>query len=304
MAESKIMPNFVILGAAKSGTTALYHYLKQHPQVYMSPLKETEFFAFEGETLNFKGPGDMPRASVTTLAAYQAQFAGVTNEIAIGEASPLYLYSPKAPERIHHYIPQAKLIVILRSPVERAYSQYLMFIRDGREPFLDFAKALAEEQTRQRKHWAWGWHYVDVGFYYPQLKRYFDRFDPNQIKVYLYEDLKTDPTGLLQDLFGFIGVDPTFMPDISKKSNVSGIPKNQVLHQFVTQSNPLKTLSKPFVPAAVRGQVAKALRTQVNRDLLKPELAPESRAQLRGIFHDDILKLQDLLQRDLSAWLA
>jgi Sulfotransferase family len=297
-----VMPNFIILGAAKSGTTALYHYLKQHLQVYMSFLKETEFFAFEGEKLNFTGPGDMPRASITTLEAYQAQFSGVTQEIAIGEASPLYLYSPKAPERICHYIPNAKLVVILRSPIERAYSQYLMFIRDGREPSLDFATALAEETRRQQKNWAWGWNYVDVGFYYSQLKRYFEIFDPTQIKIYLYEDLKTSPVELIQDLFGFIGVDSTFIPDMSKKPNISGIPKNQILHQFTTQSNFLRSISKPVVPSAVRGKISKMLRDQVNRDLLKPKISPEIHEKLILTFQDDILNLQDLIQRDLSAW--
>jgi Sulfotransferase domain len=296
-----LMPDFLIIGAAKSGTTALYHYLKQHPEIYMSPTKETEFFAFEGETLNFCGPGDMPRRSITCLEDYQAQFQGVSTEKAIGEASPLYLYSAKASERICHYVPHAKLIAILRDPIERAYSQFLMFVRDGRETTLDFATALREEDSRIQNNWAWGWHYTQVGFYYPQLKRYFDTFNSEQIKVYLYEDLNRNSIAVLQEIFGFLGVDEMFLPDISVKHNISGMPKNKLLHDFFAKPNPVRLALRPLLPAELRKQ----MRVNVNnQNLSKPQLSPEIREQLIPVFREDILQLQDLIQRDLSAWLV
>lgn len=301
MVSAMIMPNFLIIGAAKSGTTALYHYLKQHPDIFMSPTKETEFFAFEGEQLDFRGPGDTPRRSITQVEDYQAQFQAVSHQKAIGEASPLYLYSLKAPERIWHYTPSAKLITILRDPVERAYSQFLMFIRDGRETTLDFAIALQQEETRIAHHWAWGWHYTRLGFYHAQLKRYFDKFSPEQIKVYLYEDLNDDPTRVLQDTFGFLGVDDRFKPNVTVKHNISGIPKNKLLHSFLKRPNLVKTLLKPLVPAQLNQQLKRNL---INQNLAKPQLSPEIRAQLISVFREDTLKLQDLIQRDLSAWLA
>lgn len=296
-----VMPDFLIIGAAKSGTTALYHYLKQHPQIYMSPTKETEFFAFEGEILNFQGPGDMPRRSITHIDDYQAQFQGVVDETAIGEASPLYLYSSKAPERISHYVPQAKLIVILRDPIARAYSQFLMFIRDGRETIFDFATAIQAEEARIRSNWAWGWHYTKLGFYYVQLKRYFDRFSPNQIQIYLYEDLNSKPIDVLQNIFDFLEVDATFVPDISVKHNISGMPKNEAIHRFLTKPHAIKTMLKPLVPTSLSQQLK---RNWTNQNLSKPQLLPEVRSQLIPVFQDDILKLQDLIQRDLSAWLV
>lgn len=296
-----IMPNFLIIGAAKSGTTALYHYMKQHPQIYMSPLKETEFFAFEGEKLDFYGPGDMPRHSITKLEDYQAQFQNVSNEIAIGEASPAYLYISAASDRIQQHIPDAKLIVILRDPVERAYSQFLMFIRDGRETTFDFATALQLEETRASKNWAWGWRYIDLGFYHLQLKRYFDKFDPGQIKVYLYEDLSKNPISVLQDVFCFLGVDETFVPDISVRHNISGMPKNKIIHSFLARPNLIKTALRPLLPTSLRKQLAKDLR---DKNFSKPTLSSEMRSQLIDIFREDILQLQDLIQRDLSAWLV
>lgn len=295
------MPNFLIIGAAKSGTTALYHYIKQHPQIYMSPLKETEFFAFEGKELDFCGPGDMPRHSITKLEDYQAQFHDVANETAIGEASPAYLYISSAADRIQQHIPNAKLIAILRDPVERAYSQFLMFIRDGRETTFDFATALQSEETRALENWAWGWRYMDLGFYHLQLKRYFDKFDPNQLKVYLYEDLNKNPIGVLQDVFQFLEVDETFVPDISVRHNISGMPKNKMLHSFLTQPNLIKTALRPLLTPSLRKKLTKDLR---DKNSCKPTLSPEMRAQLVNIFREDILQLQDLIQQDLSNWLV
>src|SRR5688572_7713518 len=129
-----VMPNFLIIGAAKAGTTSLYSYLNQHPQIFMSPVKEPNFFALEGEKLNFRGPGDaqvINRYSITQLESYRAHFKGITQETCIGEASTLYLDHPKAVERIQHYTPKARLITILRDPVERAFSNFLHAVRDG-----------------------------------------------------------------------------------------------------------------------------------------------------------------------------
>lgn len=311
-----IMPNFLIIGAAKAGTTALHHYLKQHPQIYMSPVKETNFFAFEGEKIDFSGPDDrklINRYSVNNLEAYQALFKNALNETAIGEACPSYLYRQKAPERIRHYIPDAKLIAILRNPVERAYSSYLMHVREGREQLTNFAQALREEETRIRNNWGWG-HYVNQGFYYAQLKRYFDLFSRSQIKVYLYEDFRDNVVSLLQDILRFIDVDETFVPDMSIRHNVSGTPKNKVLHTCLTGlhsqmigTNPIKTGLKLLLPARLEAFLAKEYDNfrdkYFQRNLVKPQLSSEVSKQLIEVYREDILKLQNLIQRNLSQWL-
>ncbi len=296
------LPNFLIIGAAKSGTTALYQYLKQHPQIYMSPIKEPHFFGLEGENLNFQGPTaeQYENRSITNIEDYRALFQGVLDEIAIGEASNSYLYLSKAPERIKYYIPSAKLIAILRNPVDRAYSSFLNLMRTGGEPLNDFPRALREEETRIRSNWGFLHRYQDLGFYYVQLKRYFEIFDSTQIRVYLYDDLRNNPVRVLQDIFKFIGVDVAFVPDMSTKFNVSGIPKNKVLHNFLTGENPIKTIFRPFLPANLR---AKLINRYYEKGLDKPQLSAEVRHQLIHIYREDILKLQDLSQRDLSGWL-
>lgn len=300
------MPNFLIIGAAKAGTTALYSYLKQHPQIYMSPEKEPHFFAFEGEKLNFGGTAGrqewLNRAAITDIETYCKQFQKVSKEIAIGEASALYLYIPKAVERIKHYIPDAKLITILRNPVERAYSAFLFQIRDELEPITDFAQALEEEKIRINKNWVPIYYYQHMGFYYTQVKRYFDMFSQEQIKIYLYEDLSSNPMTILQDSFQFLGVDDTFVPNVSLKHNVSGMPKNKLLNTFLVKRHPIKSILKPFLPEALRKTLIVGLKNR--RSLDKPPLLSiELRRQLIEVYRPDILKLQDIIKRDLSKWL-
>ncbi len=297
------MPNFLIIGAAKAGTTSLHHYLRQHPQIYMSPEKELRFFALEGEKLDFRGPGDQKalRFSITDIEAYRRQFEGVSDERAIGESSPLYIYSPKAPGRIAHYIPDAKLIAVLRDPVERAYSCFLQLVRHGREPLDDFSHALREEKARIRRNYEPGWHYREGGFYYAQLSRYFELFDRERIRVYLYEDWKADPVDVLRDVFGFLGVDEGFVPDMSVRHNVSGVPRNKTLNALLTKPNPIKSSIKPFIPARLRNLAWTNLKRRNLRE--PPPLSPEVRQQLIGTYREDLLKLQTLIGRDLSRWL-
>lgn len=297
------MPNFLVIGAGKSGTSSLYHYLKQHPQIYMSPVKETRFFAFEGEELDFCGPGDLEahRSTVTDIETYRALFDSVSGERAVGEVSPMYMYAPKSPGRIKHYIHEAKLIAVLRDPVERAYSSFLHLVRDGREPLDNFAWALQEEEFRIKCNYAPLWRYKELGFYYAQLSRYFEHFDGKKIQIYLYEDLKEDPVGVMQDIFEFLDVDESFVPDISARYNIGGVPKNKSLHAFLTKPNSVKAAVRPFVPAGMRRRLGDGLKSQNLRN--PPQVSPEMRRQLIEVYREDVLKLEDLIQRDLSGWL-
>lgn len=299
------MPNFLVIGAGKAGTTSIDLYLQEHPQVYMSPVKEPNFFALEGEKINFQGPKAenlINSWSVNDWEKYLELFKGVKDEKAIGETSPLYLYSPKAPERIRHYIPNVKLIVILRNPVERAFSAYVYLLGEGRESFKDFAQALSQEEKRINANWEWIWHYQNLGFYYTQLQRYFDIFDRNQIRVYLFEELNNNPVGLLQDIFQFIAVDDRFVPNTSMKAKVSRVTKNRFLQNFLEKPNLIKDILRLVIPANIRKPMAaKTYRKNISEP---PKLSPEIRKQLIQVYWEDILQLQDLIQLDLSKWLA
>jgi hypothetical protein len=295
------MPNFLVIGAAKGGTTALHRYLGQHPEIYMSPRKELRFFPFENQRPDYRGPGDDldVNTMTTSIEEYRACFAAAGGYAARGESSPLYLYLPRSAERIRHYIPEAKLLAILRHPVERAYSHYLMIRRDGLET-LGFAEALAAEDQRVADRWGHRWHYRRRGFYAAQLKRYFDLFRREQLRVYLYEDYIADPVGLMQDIFRFLNVDDTFVPDMSVRHNESKLPRSRALQVFLTEPRRAKNLFKPLLPARWSRRIGDRLRRQ---NLTRPPLSEELRRQLTEGYREDIVELQDMLRRDLSHWL-
>lgn len=293
------MPNFLVIGAARSGTTALYRYLEQHPQIYMSAIKEPNFFALVGEepapappkagTAGRLTRGPLMVVRIADIESYRALFQPVVDEVAIGEASPSYLITPGTPERIKHYLPDVKLIAILRNPVDRAYSAHsLRWLYAGQER-ASFGQAIRD---------------IYWGFYYTHLKGYFATFERTQIKIHLYEDFRADPAWVLQDIFQFLGVSDTFVPDLSVQHNVGGVPKNRVWRAFLQGLGPVASVFRPLIPATVRPELAGVLNRLQGRAFVKPPpLEAAARAELIEIYRQDILQLQDLLQRDLSAWL-
>ena len=296
------LPNFLVIGAMRAGTTALYRFLMQHPRIYMSPIKEPKFFALENHPLDFLGPGDrarMRRDARTTQESYRELFRGASTESAVGEASTFYLYSTEAPVNIHRRAPNMRLIAVLRHPAERAYSAYLHMVRRGFEPLRDFHAALQAEAERSRAGWAPdNWHYRQMGFYATQLERYFSLFDRKQVRVYLYEDFCADPVGTLQDMFRFLGVDPEFVPDVSLRYNVSGIPRSRRLQALINR--PRTALGKPL-PEAWRLRIGLAVQRW---NLTRPALGDEVWRDLLEGYREDMLRLEDLIRRDLSGWLG
>ena len=301
-----MMPNFLTIGAPKAGTSSLYYYLKQHPQIYLSPIKEPHFFALENSKIDFQGAGDKERYhhAVTSLQDYSKLFEAVTTETAIGEASTTYLSSKSAPARIKQYIPQAKLIAILRNPVDAAYSSYLHLLRDGDETIKDFELALQAEERRIQQNWDGIWHYKNRGFYYAQLKRYFDLFERSQIKVYLYQDFKLAPLQVLQNIFNFLEVETSFSPNIEDKFNVSAVPKNILLNQIILKPNILKSSFKAIFPHALSRKISHRFLHWNLQSADKQQMLNKTRQKLSLEYKEDILKLQDLIQQDLTAWLV
>jgi hypothetical protein len=299
------LPNCLILGAAKSGTTALFQYLKQHPQVFMSPVKEPQFFAYEGSRPDqkFLGPGDQQifRNIVTRWEDYLQLFNAAPRTAAVlGEASVSYLYSLEASARIQHYVPRARLIALLRQPVDRAFSHFQMLRRDGREPLCDFRAAWRAETERVQQGWSPRWHYQRQGDYAPQLERYLARFPRSQFRIYLYDEFKSDGPGLLRDIFRFLDIDDTFTPDLSQRHNEGGLAHSSALHTFLQRPHPLKNLVRPLFPKPLADRLWLYLR---NANLFKVTLDPQLRAELTEDCRPSILRLQNLLQRDLAPWL-
>ena len=299
------LPNTFILGAAKSGTTSLYDYLRQHPNVYMSPVKEPRFFAYAEHPPAMVGPGDeasnREAGAVYTLEAYQELFAGATTESIIGEASPVYLYDEAAPRLLRRHCPDAQLLVLLRNPIERAYSHFLHLLQSGREPLRDFEAALEAEDERVAEGWEWSWHYCRMGFYGQQLARYLERFDREQLHVYRFEALKDDAVGLAQQIFRDLGIDDSVVPETGVRRRATGVPKLAWLHRFIgNPDHPLRRWSRAVLPEAVRDRILTSVK---NANLEKPPLPDAARARLAEVYRDDLDRLGALLGRDFSDWL-
>ncbi len=303
-------PTFLIIGAAKAGTSAVFDQLGQHPGVFASPRKEPHFFAFEGEEVHFTTPpgvsDPMRRIAITGWPEYQALFEGADPSQASGEASTQYLYVPGTAERIHRRVPSVRLLCILRDPVSRAYSAYLHKRRDDQEPIEDFVEALRAEPRRIAENWGLLWRYADGGRYATQLKRYLRVFDREQLRVYLYDDLRRDPLGTVRDMYRFIGADDAFEPDVGRQRNVSGLHRSGALRRlYRAQKNPTAVrLAKALLPSGMRARIKHdVLMPMHQRDLRKPPLPDAARAWLHQALDDEVRELQDLIGRDLGAWL-
>jgi len=304
------MPNFFIIGAQKAGTTSLYHYLNQHPQIYMSPVKEPFFFDHKinskGDVVQQEFAGRRQAPRFANLEEYQALFRGVDGETAIGEASPLYIYAPGTPERIKEHAPEARSVALLRNPADRAYSAFLHALRIGVEPLTDFAQALREEDERIRNGWHYVFHYRNRGLYYEQLKRYYEVFGRESVGVWLYDDLKEDPASMVRSVFRFLGVEDAFDSDISSAHNPAGVPESQTARAMVRAADTtVGVLRKVFPPTSrIFPYVSKARQAVQSQAFTEPPpIDPEIRKALIERYTEDILKLQQLIGRDLSSWL-
>ncbi len=296
------LPNFLIVGAAKSGTTSLHFYLKKHPEIYLPRIRKETFFLVSPKNILGKGPGNFGKDLIENLNEYSRLFIGYEKYKAIGEACVAYLYFYKNTiPNIIRYLGNPKIIIILRNPVERAFSNYLHHVRDGLEE-LCFEDALKAESKRKAENWWWGFQLIDPGLYFNQVKSYLSNF--THVKIFLYDHLKENPLDFLKQIFDFLEVEPSFIPDVKTRYNVSGIPKNKLLHNFLTKPNILKKVMKPlikiFMTEENKRRFVDGIRT---RNLKKPEMKTETREYLKNIYREDILKLQDLINRDLSHWL-
>jgi Sulfotransferase family len=314
---AQFLPNFFIVGAGKAGTTSLHRYLSQHPQIYMSPVKEPCYFASEVRPESLSSPmqrhlalqsrslaavlhDGKPTTPMGWLAGdwaeYLRLFQHVQQETAIGEASAIYLWSASAPGNIQARVPDAKIIMILRSPAERAFSQYLHQVSVGLTR-ATFREHIQTCMSAPRSVLGIHYPFLEIGLYSEQVKRYLDRFPKERLRIYWYEEAWSEPGRMLRDLFEFLNVDTRFQPDLSLKSLERRAPRSVGLHYFLKQSKlwyPLRRL----VPSALRSR----LKTLAFRQSKSIAMDAADRRYLIDYYRDDIGKLASLLNRDLSAW--
>ena len=214
----------------------------------------------------------------------------------VGESSPEYMANPSACSRIAATIPDVRMIAILRNPIERAYSDYLMYRRDGDERCSRFSDALDQQDERSARQHTTG-YYLSTGFYGAQLRPFFDMFPREHLHIVLYDDLRSNFPQTLSDIFAFLGVEPSFIPTDQKPVNVSGLPSTTSAAAALAVRSRLRTVLR-ILPQGVKLRVNRA----VQKKLHHPAMDPADRARLLEIYRSDILELSRLLNRDLSHW--
>lgn len=298
------LPNFLLIGAQKCGTTALYYALRQHPDIYMSPVKEPFYFVLNGAPPPYKVPSAEYWARLRyTADSYAALFQGATSQRAIGEASALYLSSYQ-PERtaanIQAFNPQMRLIALLRQPAARAWSAFQYYRAREFEPLKRFPAALAAEATRRKGNDLPDLRHFANGCYFANLKPYFERFPREQIRVYLYEEWNQQPQVVLRDIFAFLGVDDNVLIE-PPRTNVTFRYRHAWLRRFLDEPNVARKGLEHILQGRLRTRLYHKLRSY-NR-VQSPRLDAGLRRTLTERYRSDIEQLQHLIQRDLSHWI-
>ena len=294
-------PNFIIVGAMKAATTSIHSYLKQHPDIFMTRIKEPMFFNNFKKTEDFFIIGPNSKNRIKTISDYYALFDEAKSEKLLGEASPAYIYDKKTPSLIKKYLPNTKIIIILRQPIDRAYSNFLHVLRSGREVFSSFEDSINCEAKRIEDNWSPLYHYINKGFYSEQIERYFNEFQKENIKILLFEDIVKNTKESLEDIFRFLEVDDKFEIDFSSKLNASGVP-NGILGFILKKMRYYRLMPKfalsDYLPNSVINLIFKSVYTK------SPKLSPKYRRELTNKYYkEEIVKLQKMINRDLSAWL-
>jgi hypothetical protein len=295
-------PDFLVIGAPKAGTTALFQALEQHPSIYCSPVKEPRYLAYAGKRSRFTGPRELQNAAkvVVDEADYLALFAACPTGAVAGEASTAYLASDSAPVLASRLAPHARLIAILRHPVERAYSQWLHLRQEGGEPIDDFEAAWRAEDGRVAQGYRPVWHYRRRGFYGKHLDRWLEFFDREQLLILFYEDWLQNPAETLAQVFRHLGVGSLSNPVVSWENHSSRQPRWPWLHHRMVEDNALRDWAQRRLPLWLRDAITHSV-ARVNL-VPGPKLDATVRAALAGVFYQDLRRVEELTGRDLDAW--
>jgi hypothetical protein len=311
-ARSTRMPDFFIVGAPKSGTTALYETLRAHPQIFMPACKELWFFA---EELRVRTP-PRPEGTPRTLEEYLAWFEPAAPDQRAGEATALYLWSRTAAERIAQLRADARIIAILREPASFLRSLHLQLVQSHVETELDLRRALALEGERregravpQNTYWPTTLLYSEHVRYAEQLQRYRDRFSDEQMLVLIYDDFRADNDATVRRVLRFLDVDDSIelrARDANATVQVRSRRLNEAMHAVATGSGPGSSALKSVVTALTSQRLRRSVlrRTQDRLLFSEPEPADEELMRsLRARFEPEVVALSELLGRDLvSLW--
>jgi len=276
-----MLPTFIIAGAEKTGSTSLYNYLRQHPDVFMSTPKEPDFFLNEDYKKN--------------IESYLQLFANAGNCKALGEASVSYFNKPQTAYRIKEALSNPQVILVLRHPAERAYSHYNMLVDHGVVPNRSYHEVV-QSALKEGNLCNTG---IPTSSYAPSLRVYKEQFQGCLLTL-LYRDFKSNPISTCRRIFNHIDVDDQFAPDVSNKSNVSSRPRSSFLHLLMREQWALKALIKQAVPANLLNYVRKSVREVNSKEI--PPLHQETRRMIIEHLRGDIEETESLVGYSLAHW--
>ena len=293
------IPNFFIVGAPKCGTTAMEMYLNQHPDVLIPIGIESHFF---GTDLSFKTPRP-------TKEKYLSYFSGVKGEIKIGDCFVWSLYSKRASCEIKELCPSAKIIIMLRNPVDVLYSLHSQLLYNGDETIQNFEAALEAEKDRKkglRIPFCYipveGLFYREVVRFTQQIQRYIENFGWENVKIIIFDDFRSDTPKIYKETLNFLDVNPAFQPKF-EIINPNKVVHSKKLRDFLR--NPPQFISKPtkiLVPSMLRDKLIHLLARYNTKYVPRPPMNPELRRRLQAEFASEVEQLSELLGRDLTNW--
>lgn len=304
--------NLFLVGAAKAGTTSLQSYLNQHDQIYFSPLKEPNYFAKDINPDSFTSAykkrnqfvddsyfklTPLPDAHISfiqSLDYYEMLFKDANNCKYLGDASTSYLYSTVAANEIKNYNPNAYILILLRNPIERAYSHYNMALQAGYTD-LSFKDAILQDINNPKKGFGISNLFIELGLYSEQMKRFQSAFSSEQIMVLFYNDYKSNSIQELNKIFNWLNIDE-FTPNIDEQKNVSLQPKLKKWNKILSDVG-IKKMASSILPDYIREKVKKSYYSTGKNSIAKVDYQ-----YLLSIYLDDIKKTETMLNKDLSSW--
>lgn len=302
MAKEPHQPNLFILGVPRAGTTALHHRLSLHPSLCMSDPKETNYYLFDGNPLEFSGPKDavLDRQAILDRNSYLSLFRDCNGSLYRGESSPFYFYSSSARMAIERDIQNPKLIVLFRDPIDRAYSHYLMLRRDDREDAQTFREALEREEERRRAHWAWSYAYTGLGLYSSHIGPWLNAFGRENVLMLTNEEFRHQDSEAANKVLQFLDIpyDKAFVT-FNGTVNTAGIPVSRFFHQFLTYPHPVKEGLRRILGV----RFAKMLGRWARRtNLIRPAYDDDLLGELQGLFRPEAADMRQYLGDRVDLW--
>ena len=293
-------PNFIIAGFPKCGTTSLHHYLNEHPEIFMPEQKELHFFTFKILSKLKNGPKDelVKETQINSSEKYLSYFQNVKKEIAIGDASPSYINYPSEFLKIKKYLNDPKVIIILRDPINRAYSNYLHLKREHRET-MSFEDAIGAEEERIKNKYSDFWYYKFNSTYYQKIVKAKTTF--SNVLILTIEELDKDPIITMKKVYKFLGVNNNFsFKIISEKFNVGGNYKKNFVTKLFFQPSKFKNRIKRFIKPTSFLKIILMRLTLIVR--IKPEKIDQNLIEeLKSYFKNDVENLKKL-DVNISNW--